>query len=98
MALQTLLSNRPPETSSSCSSLMISGVTGVISLLIVSDRLVKIGLRVGVRWLGSGEDVHGRLQNGVANVVVEQAARNFFQLLVADDFRSDRSDFVAHSK
>ena len=34
-ALQLLLSNRPPETSSSCSSLMTSGFLGVISLLIV---------------------------------------------------------------
>ena len=40
-----------------------------------------------------GEDVDGGFNQRVADVVVEQAARNFFKLLVADNFRSD---FVAH--
>ena len=40
-----------------------------------------------------GEDVDSGFDQGVADVVVEQTARNFFELLVADDFRSD---FVAH--
>ena len=43
--------------------------------------------------LGLGKDVHSGFDQGVADVVVEQAARNFFKLLVADDFRSD---VVAH--
>jgi hypothetical protein len=33
-----------------------------------------------------------------AEVVIEQAAGDFFELLVADDFRIFRSDFVAHTR
>jgi hypothetical protein len=43
-----------------------------------------------------GEDVDGGFDQGVADVVVEQAARNFFELLVADYFGIFGSDFVAH--
>ena len=42
------------------------------------------------------KDVYGRFDEGVADVVVEQTARNFFKLLVADNFRIFRSGFVAH--
>jgi hypothetical protein len=48
--------------------------------------------------VGLGKHVNGRLDEGVAVVVVEQAAGNFFELLVADDFRILRNDFVAHGK
>jgi hypothetical protein len=44
-------------------------------------------------FFGLGKNVDGGFDQGVADVVVEQAARNFFKLLVADNFRSD---FVAH--
>jgi hypothetical protein len=44
-----------------------------------------------------GKHVNGPLDEGVAVVVVEQAAVNFFELLVADDFGIVRSNFVAHS-
>ena len=47
-------------------------------------------------FFGLGKNVDGGFDQGVANVVVEQAARNFFELLVADDFGILRSDFVAH--
>ena len=43
-----------------------------------------------------GQHVHGRLLARDAEVVIEQAAGDFFELLVADDFRIFRSDFVAH--
>ena len=43
-----------------------------------------------------GKDVDGGFDQRVADVVVEQAARHFFKLLVADDFGIFRSDFVAH--
>ena len=45
------------------------------------------------KFFGLGKNVDGRFDQGIADVVVEQAARNFFKLLVADDFRSD---FVVH--
>ena len=45
-----------------------------------------------------GEDVDGGFDQGVADVVVEQAAGDFFKLLVADDFGVFRSDFVAHGR
>jgi hypothetical protein len=44
-------------------------------------------------FFGLRKNVDGGFDQGVADVVVEQAARNFFELLVADNFRSD---FVAH--
>jgi hypothetical protein len=44
------------------------------------------------------KNVDGSLDQSVAAVVVEQAAGNFFELLVANDFRILRSDFVAHSR
>jgi hypothetical protein len=47
--------------------------------------------RIGLR-----EHVYGRLLACDAEVVIEQTARDFFELLVADDFRIFRSDFVAH--
>jgi hypothetical protein len=43
-----------------------------------------------------GKNVDSGFDQGVADVVVEQAARNFFELLVANNFRILRSDFVAH--
>jgi hypothetical protein len=46
----------------------------------------------------SGKDVNGGFDQRVADVVVEQAARHFFKLLVADDFGIFRSDFVAHGR
>jgi hypothetical protein len=45
-----------------------------------------------------GEDVDGSFDQGVADVVVEQAAGDFFKLLVADDFGILRNDFVAHGR
>ena len=45
-----------------------------------------------------GKDVNGGFDQRVADVVVEQAARHFFELLVADDFWILRSDFVAHGR
>ena len=47
--------------------------------------------RIGLR-----EHVYGRLLACDAEVVIEQTARDFFELLVADDFRILRCDFVAH--
>ena len=47
--------------------------------------------RIGLR-----EHVYGRLLACNAEVVIEQTAGDFFELLVADDFRIFRSDFVAH--
>jgi hypothetical protein len=44
-----------------------------------------------------GKDVDGGFDQRVAAVVIEQAARNLFELLIADDFGILRSDFVAHS-
>jgi hypothetical protein len=44
-------------------------------------------------FFGLGKNVNRGFDQGVADVVVEQAARNFFELLVANNFRSD---FVAH--
>jgi hypothetical protein len=44
------------------------------------------------------EDVDGGFDQRVAAVVIEQAARNLFELLIADDFGILRSDFVAHSR
>ena len=52
-----------------------------------------IGLGLVVRL---GEDVDGGFDQGVADVVVEQATGDFFELLVADDFGIFGSDFVAH--
>ena len=43
-----------------------------------------------------GKDVDSGFDQRVADVVVEQATRNFFELLVADDFWILRSDFVVH--
>ena len=43
-----------------------------------------------------GQHVYGRLLARDAEVVIEQTARDFFKLFVADDFRICRSDFVAH--
>ena len=45
-----------------------------------------------------GEDVDSGFDQRVADVVIEQAARHFFKLLVADDFWILRSDFVAHGR
>ena len=75
---------------------MISGLLGVISLLMVGGvvEVVVVDLVVAVL----GQHVDGGFDQRVAAVVVEQAARNFFELLVADDFGAFRSDFVAHSK
>jgi hypothetical protein len=53
----------------------------------------------GLGWdarIGLSEHVYGRLLACDAEVVIEQTARDFFELLVADDFRIFRSDFVAH--
>jgi hypothetical protein len=44
----------------------------------------------------SGENVDGGFEDGFAVVVIEDAAGNFFELLVADDFGILRNDFVAH--
>ena len=76
---------------------MTSGFLGVISSLISRCRVeVKvIGLELVVLL---GKDVDGGFDQRVAAVVIEQAARNFFELLVADDFGIFRSDFVAHSR
>ena len=67
----------------------------MISLLILgvewSERLL-----VWSWFFGLGKNVDSSFDQGVADVVVEQAARNFFELLVADNFRILRSDFVAH--
>ena len=46
---------------------------------------------------GSGQYVDGCFDQRVAAVVIEQAAGNFLELLVADDFGILRSDFVVHS-
>ena len=43
-----------------------------------------VGLELGCCL---GKDVDSRFDQRVAAVVVEQAAGNFFKLLVADDFR-----------
>ena len=43
-----------------------------------------------------GEHVDGRFEDRLAVVVIENAAGNFFELFVADNFRILRSDFVAH--
>jgi hypothetical protein len=48
--------------------------------------------------VGSGEHVDSGLDQRVAAVVIEQTAGDFFELLVADDFRALRNDFVAHSR
>jgi hypothetical protein len=42
--------------------------------------------------------VHGRFDEGIAAVVIEQTAGDFFELLVADGFRTLRNHFVAHSR
>jgi hypothetical protein len=44
----------------------------------------------------SRENVDSGFEDGLAVVVIEDAAGNFFELLVADDFGILRSDFVAH--
>jgi hypothetical protein len=44
------------------------------------------------------KNVDRSLDQRIAAVVIKQAARNFFELLVADDFRILRSDFVAHGR
>ena len=50
----------------------------------------------GISDAGSGQHVDSGFDQRVAAVVIEQTARDFFELLVADDFRICRSDFVAH--
>ena len=45
---------------------------------------------------GLGQHVDSGFDQRVTAVVIEQTAGNFFELLVADDFRILRSDFVAH--
>ena len=53
---------------------------------------------VGVELIGgSGQYVDGCFDQRVTAVVVEQAAGDFLELLVADDFGIVRSDFVVHS-
>ncbi len=46
---------------------------------------------------GLGQNVDGCFDQRVTAVVVEQAAGDFLELLVADDFGIVRSDFVVHS-
>ena len=50
----------------------------------------------GTSDAGLGQHVDSGFDQRVTAVVVEQTAGNFFELLVADDFRVLRSDFVAH--
>jgi hypothetical protein len=45
---------------------------------------------------GLRKDVDGGFDQRIAAVVIEQTAGNFFELLVADDFRILRNDFVVH--
>jgi hypothetical protein len=67
-----------------------------------SDVVAHFGCGVELKvvswswFFGLGKNVDGGFDQGVADVVVEQTARNFFKLLVADNFRIFRSDFVAH--
>jgi hypothetical protein len=45
-----------------------------------------------------GKHVYGSLDQRIAAVVIKQTAGDFFELLVANDFRALRSDFVAHGR
>ena len=49
-------------------------------------------------WVGLGEHVDSGFDQRVAAVVIEQTAGDFFELLVANDFRILRSDFVVHGR
>jgi hypothetical protein len=50
----------------------------------------------GTSDAGLGQHVDSGFDQRVAAVVIEQTAGDFFELLVADDFRILRSDFAAH--
>jgi hypothetical protein len=46
--------------------------------------------------IGLGGHVDGRFEKRLAIVVIENAAGDFFELVVADDFRILRNDLVVH--
>ncbi len=56
------------------------------------------GFGVGKVLVRLREDVNSCLDEGVAAVVIEQSAGNFLELLVADDLRIFRCNFVAHGR
>ena len=67
----------------------------MISLLILCGGSGDV--EFGTSDAGLGQHVDSGFDQRVAAVVIEQADGNFFELLVADDFRILRSDFVAHT-
>jgi hypothetical protein len=92
-ALHELLSNVPPATSSSCSSLTASGFW-------ISSLILGFGWWCWLGWVGSAADLNwyrrerqnvlpnddSGFDQGVAGVIVERTAGNIFELLVANGF------------